>query len=223
MVELRSLKNAQVKVEAPRKVWAIVDEFSELFQPPTGLPPKRASEHAIPLLLSSQPFRLRPYNYNSAQKDEIKSQIKQLLDNGWIQESNSTYASLALLVKNKTGDWRLCVDYRRLNAMIVKNKFPLPVIDELLDELVEAKWFTTLDLSSEFHQILMDEQDVKKIAFQTHHGHYEYRVMPYGVIGGPATFQHVMNSVLATILRKFVVVFIDDVLIYSKGRAPGSY
>lgn len=100
--------------------------------------------------------------------------------------------------------------------MTVKNKFPLPVIDELLDELVEAKWFTTLDLSSEFHQILMDEQDVKKTTFQTHHGHYEYRVMPYGVIGGPATFQHVMNSVLATILRKFVVVFIDDVLIYSK-------
>lgn len=100
----------------------------------------------------------------------------------------------------KIGDWGLCVDYRRLNAMTVKNKFPLPVIDELLDELVGAKWFTTLDLSLGFHQILMAEQDVEKTAFQTHHGHYEYRVMPYGVTGGPATFQHVMNSVLATIL-----------------------
>ena len=108
------------------------------------------------------------------------------------------------------------MDYRRLNAMTVKDKFPLPVIDELLDELVGAQWFTTLDLSSGFHQILMAEQDLGKTAFQTHHGHYEYKVMPYGVIGGPATFQHDINSVLATILRKFVVVFIDDVLIYNK-------
>jgi hypothetical protein len=115
------------------------------------------------LLPSSHPFRLRPYRYNAAQKDEIESQIKKLLKNGWIRESHSPYA-------------------------YVKNKFPFPVIDELLDELIGAQWFTTLDLSSGFHQILMAEQDIDKTAFQTHHGHYEYNVMPYGVTGGPATF-----------------------------------
>ena len=136
--------------------------------------------------------------------------------NGWIQESQSPYASPILLVKKKTGDWRLCVDYRKLNALTVKNKFPLSVIDELLDELVGAQWFTTLDMSSGFHQILVAEEDIAKTVFQTHNGHYEYKVMPYGVTGGPTTFQHEMNTVLAPILRKFVVVFIDDILIYSK-------
>lgn len=121
-----------------------------------------------------------------------------------------------LLVKKKTGDWRLCVDYRRLNALTIKNKYPLPVIDELLDELVGAQWFTTLDMSSGFHQILLAEEDIAKTAFQTHHGHYEYKVMPYGVTGGPATFQHIVNTRLASILRKFVVVLMDDILIYNK-------
>jgi hypothetical protein len=108
------------------------------------------------------------------------------------------------------------VDYKKLNALTVKNKFPLPVIDELLDELVGAQWFTTLDMSSGFYQILVVEDDIAKTAFQTHNGHYEYQVMPYGVTSGPATFQHEMNTVLAPILRKFVVVFIDDILIYSR-------
>ena len=98
----------------------------------------------------------------------------------------------------------------------MKNKFPLPVTDELLDELVGVKWFTILDMSSGFHQILVAPKDVPKIAFQTHHGHYEYNVMPYGVTGGPATFQHEMNTVLAPVLRKCDVVFIDDILIYNK-------
>lgn len=124
-----------------------------------------------------------------------------MLAKGWIQPSTSPFASLALLVKKKTGDWRLCVDFRRLKAQTIKNKYPLPVIEELLDEPQGATWFTLLDLCSGFHQIRMAPGEEFKTAFQTHHGHFEYRVMPYGVTGGPATFQTVMNVILSSLLR----------------------
>lgn len=139
-----------------------------------------------------------------------------MLDKGWIQTSTSPYSSPVLLVRKKTGDWRLCVDFRRLNALTIKNKYPLSIIEELLEELQGATWFTTLDLCSGFHQIRMTEGDEYKTTFQRHSGHYEYRVMPYGVTGGPATFQGIMNVLLEPLLRKCAVVFIDDILIYSK-------
>lgn len=107
------------------------------------------------------------------------------------------------------------MDYRRLNAMIVKNKYPFPVIDELLDELHGACWFSSLDLCYGFHQIKLAKGEEPKTAFETHEGHYEYQVMPYGVIGVPTTFQGIMNKIMSPLLRKYVVVFIDDVLIYS--------
>ncbi|CAO2144897.1 unnamed protein product [Urochloa humidicola] len=216
ILEVLVTESSEVKVKWPDEIQQLIDKFANLFQEPKGVPPARSCAHEIPLLPGSQPFRLRPYRYNPAQKDEIERQVDMLLRNGMIQESVSPFASPILLVKKKTGDWRLCVDYRRLNAMTVKNKFPLPIIEEILDELVGARWFTTLDLSSGFHQILMKLQDRYKTAFQTHHGHYEYLVMPYGVTGGPATFQQQMNTLLGPFLRKFVVVFIDDILIYSK-------
>jgi hypothetical protein len=132
-----------------------------------------------------------------------------------IRESTSPFASPVLLVKKKTGDWRMCVDYRKLNALIIQNKYPLPMIDEILDELTGAQWFTSLDMTAGYHQILMNEDDQFKTAFQTHNGHFEYTVMPYGVTGGPTTFQQTMNYILAPLLRKGVVVFIDDILIYN--------
>lgn len=216
MLELFEVKNDETSKQWPKDIQLLLTEFSDLFEKPTGLPPKRSHSHTIPLITGAQPFRLRPYRYNPAQKDEIEKQVAELLRNGMIQESSSPFASPVLLVKKKTGEWRLCVDYRRLNAMTIKNRYPMPIMDEFLDELAGAVWFTTLDLRSGYHQILVELCDQYKTAFQTHNDHYEYKVMPYGVTGGPATFQYVMNSVLAPLLRKCVVVFIDDILIYSK-------
>jgi hypothetical protein len=200
----------------PDDLQQLLQQFAPVFNPPTGLPPPRTGDHKIPLLEGAQPFCLRPYRYNLAQKTEIETQIKEMLEKGWIQESTNPYSSPVLLVRKKTGDWRPCVDYRRLNAMTVKNKYPLPIIEELLEELHGDTWFTSLDLCSGFHQIRMAAGEEFKTAFQTHSGHYEYRVMPYGVTGGPAIFQTIINTVLNPLLRKCVVVFIDDILIYSK-------
>jgi hypothetical protein len=198
------------------EIQRMLEQYKELFEEPKGLPPNRNMTHKIPLLQGAQPFRLRPYRYTPAQKDEIEKQVAKLLQDQLIQVSTSPFASPILLVKKKTGEWRLCVDFRKLNAYTIKNKFPFPIIEELFEELLGAKWFTTLDLRFGFHQILVDKEDQYKIAFQTHFGLFEYKVMPYDLTGAPATFQAIMNHILALLLRKCVVVFIDDILIYSK-------
>ena len=134
---------------------------------------------------------------------------------GVIQPSNSPYASLVILVRKKDGGWRMCVDYRYLNALIVKNKYPLQVIDELLDELAGAQYFTKLDLRSGYHQIRLAEGEKFKTAFKTHNGHWEFKVIPFGLTNAPATFQSAMNVIFAHLLQKGVLIFMDDILVYT--------
>lgn len=199
----------------PQAVRPLIEQFSDLFEEPTSLPPRRACDHAIPLLPGAQPVNLRPYRYLPALKDELERQVAEMLKNGVIRHSNSAYSSPALLIKKKDGTWRVCIDYRRLNASSVKTKYPMPIIEELLDELHGASWFSKLDLRAGYHQIRLARGEEHKTAFQTHRGHSEYLVMSFGLTGAPATFLSAMNQTLAPLLRKCVLVFFDDILVYS--------
>jgi hypothetical protein len=204
-----------VDSQIPEEIQLLIEEFSSLFAVPTDLPPTRACDHSIPLIEGAAPFSSRPYRFAPALKDEIEKQISDMLKNGIIQPSSSPFSSSVLLVKKKDNSWRFCVDYRQLNAITVKGKYPVPVIDEFLNELSHASWFTSLDLRAGFHQIRLKPGEEYKTAFQTHCGQFEFRVMAFGLTGALGTFQFAMNSTLAPFLRKFVLVFFDDILIYS--------
>ncbi|KAK1653770.1 hypothetical protein QYE76_071575 [Lolium multiflorum] len=177
MVQLYFTVDKDTQKTVPHIVSMVLNSFEDVFAEPTGLPPHRRADHTIPLMPGASPVNLRPYRYSPMQKNEIEKQIRELIAQGVIQPSASPFASPVLLVGKKDLTWRLCVDYRHLNALTIKNKYPLPVIDELLDELAGAQWFTSLDLRAGYHQIRMAEGEEYKTAFQTHHGHFEYKVL----------------------------------------------
>jgi hypothetical protein len=195
----------------------LLQQFSKTFGPlPKQPPPQRDVDHEIELEPGAKPPFLPIYQLSVKELEEVKKQLTMLLESGFIQPSKSPFGAPIIFVPKKNGKLRMCVDYRALNAITVKNRYPLPRIDELMDRLHGATVFTKLDLQSGYWQIRIKEEDIPKTAFRTRYGHYEWKVLPFGLTNAPATFQALMNNVLRPYLDQFVVVYLDDILIYSR-------
>jgi hypothetical protein len=196
----------------------MIEEYKDVFpaELPAGLPPRRSIEHKIELVLGSQPTSRGVYRMSTVELDELKKQLQELTDLGFIRPSESPYGAPVLFVKKKDGVLRMCVDYRALNKVTIKNKYPLPHMSELFDQTQGAKYFSKIDLRSGYHQVRIAEGDVPKTAFRTRYGHFEFMVLPFGLTNAPATFMHLMQSIFRPFLDEFVIVFLDDILIYSK-------
>jgi hypothetical protein len=194
-------------------------EYRDVFlEEVPGLPPRRDIDFSIELAPGAVPVSRTPYRMSTPELIELKLQLKEMMDKGYIRPSVSPWGAPVLFVKKKDGTLRLCIDYRQLNKVTIKNKYPLPRIDDLFDQLGGASIFSKIDLRSGYHQVRIKSEDIHKTAFRTRYGHYEFVVVPFGLTNAPATFMCLMNNVLSKFLDKFVLVFIDDILIYSKNK-----
>ena len=180
------------------------------------MPPDRDIEFIIELIPGTGPIAQRPYSMNPLELAELKKQLDSMLEIGLIQPSASPWRSPVSFVDKKDGGNRLCTDYHKLNYVTIKNKYPLPKIDDLFDQLTGAKVFSKIDLRNGYHQLKIRAEDIPKTAFTTRYGLYEYNVMSFGLTNAPAYFMNLMNKIFMDFLDKFVVFFIDDILIYSK-------
>jgi hypothetical protein len=195
----------------------VVREFPDVFpEDLPGLPPDREVEFSIDLVPGTAPISKAPYRMAPAELKELKGQLEELLDKGFIHPSASPWGAPVLFVKKEDGSMRLCIDYRELNRVTIKNKYPLPRIDDLFDQLQGAQVFSKIDLRSGYHQLKIKSEDIPKTAFRTRYGHYEFLVMSFGLTNAPAVFMDLMNMVFHEYLNRFVIVFIDDILVYSK-------
>jgi hypothetical protein len=191
------LANTTATTDLPPDIAVLLAEFPQVFTVPSALPSKRACDHAIPLVSGATPVNIRAYRYPPSLKDEIEHQVNTMLEQGLIQPSKSPFSSPVLLVRKKDGSWRFCVDYRYLNTMTVKSVYPIPIFEQLVDELGSASWFSILDLHSCYHQIHLKPGEEYKTAFSTHAGHFEFRVVSFWSYGCPCNISgsNELNSV----------------------------
>ncbi|GJV52978.1 putative nucleotidyltransferase, ribonuclease H [Tanacetum coccineum] len=196
-----------------------VRDYPEVFPDDLSrLPPSREIEFRIDLVPRAIPVTKSPYRLAPSEMEELSGQLKELQDKGFIRPSSSPWGAAVLFVKKKDGSFRMCIDYREMNKLTVKNRYPLPRIDDLFDQLQGSQYFSKIDLMSGYHQLRVHEDDIPKTAFRTRYEHFKFTVMPFGLTNAPAVFKDLMNGVCRPYLDKFVIVFIDDILIYSKTR-----
>ncbi|KAF5756737.1 putative nucleotidyltransferase, Ribonuclease H [Helianthus annuus] len=209
------------KVEEPKiEDIPVVREYPEVFpEDLPGLPPQRQVEFHIDLVPGAAPVVKAPYRLAPSEMQELSTQLQELLDKGFIRPSFSPWGAPVFFVKKKDGSLRMCIDYRELNKLTIKNRYPLPRIDDLFDQLQGSSFYSKIDLRFGYHQLRIQEESIPKTAFRTRYGHYEFLVMPFGLTNAPAVFMDLMNRVCKPYLDKFVIVFIDDILIYSKTKA----
>ncbi|GJS26644.1 putative nucleotidyltransferase, ribonuclease H [Tanacetum coccineum] len=197
----------------------VVREFLGVFQEElSGLPPSREVEFRIDLIPGVVPVAKSPYRLAPTKMQELSNQLKELQEKGFIRPRSSPWGAPVLFVKKKDGSFRMCIDYRELNKLTIKNRYHLPRIDDLFDQLQGARYFSKIDLRSGYHQLRVREEDIPKTAFRTRYEHFEFTVMPFGLTNAPAIFVDLMNRVCKPYLDKFVIVFIDDILIYSRSK-----
>ncbi|GJX86944.1 putative reverse transcriptase domain-containing protein [Tanacetum coccineum] len=197
----------------------VVREFLEVFpEDLPRLPPIRQVEFQIDLIPKAAPVARALYRLAPSEMQELSYQLQELADQGFIRPSTSPWGAPVLFVKKKDGSFRMCIDYRELNKLTVKNRYPLPRIDDLFDQLQGSSVYSKIDLRSGYHQLRVKDEDITKTAFRTQYGHYEFQVMPFGLTNAPAVFMDLMNRVCKPYLDKFVIVFIDDILIYSRDK-----
>jgi hypothetical protein len=182
------------------------------------MPPERDIEFIIDLLPGTAPIAKRPYRISIGELEELKKQLKELLDKQFIHPSSSPWGAPVIFVEKKDGTQTMCVDYRALNEVTIKNKYLLPRIEDLFDQLKGARVFSKIDLRLGYHQLRIRHSNIAKTAFTTRYGLYEYTVMSFGLTNAPAYFMYLMNKVFMDYLDKFVVVFIDDILVYSRNE-----
>ncbi|KAJ9532587.1 hypothetical protein QJQ45_010678 [Haematococcus lacustris] len=208
--------NPHIPAAIKAELQALLNEYSDVFEPLTSTPPERPVGHTIPLVPDSRPPVTPMSRLSKPEQEELKKQIKDYLAKGMIEPSSSPYAAPILFVQKKSGELCMCIDYRQLNKLTLRDLYPLPRIDDLFDRLSGCSVFSSLDLQAGYHQIRITPEDVPKTAFRTPEGHFQFKVLSFGLTNAPATFQRVMNDAFAPVLGKCALVYLDDILVMSK-------
>jgi hypothetical protein len=207
--------------EPPGEFQAMLTEFQGLFGEPTYANSQKGRQTDFEIktdpngkILFHSPYRISP-----CEEEELRRQIDKAIRCGWIQPARSNFGSPVLFVPKPDGTLRMCIDYHAVNAITVKDRYPLPHIEDLLNSMHSSCWFTKLDLAAGYHQIRIATADMQKTAFTTKFGLYEWRVLPFGLANAPTQFMHMMNGILEPMKRKFIVVYLDDIMIHSRTLA----